>query len=156
YSAVCQAVKTPGLAASCFVIGTWKGDEHAGFYGKDVCRDFAAFHDQRYGTSSRLVRSTFDEVLSRFEDASIDLLHANSLHTCEAVRHDYDSSLPKLADKAVVLFHDIDVRERSFGVFRLWNEINAGRASFGFLHGHGLGVLAHGQDCSAVLRALFA
>src|SRR5215475_12672954 len=40
YSAMCQAVKTLGMATSCFAIDTWKGDEHAGFYEEDVYRDF--------------------------------------------------------------------------------------------------------------------
>ncbi len=155
YSAMCQAVKTLGLATSCFAIDTWKGDEHAGFYGDDVYRDLAAFHDRRYGAFSQLVRSSFDEALHHFEDGSIDLLHIDGLHTYEAVRHDYESWLPKLSDNAIVLFHDTNVRERNFGVFRLWNEITAGRPHFSFLHEHGLGVLCHGRDYPDALWALF-
>jgi hypothetical protein len=155
YSAMCQAVKTLALATSCFAIDTWKGDEHAGFYGEEVYRDFAAFHDQRYGAFSQLVRSTFDDALRYFEDRSIDLLHIDGLHTYEAVRHDYESWLPKLADNAVVLLHDTNVRERDFGVFRLWNEISAGRPKFSFLHGYGLGVLGYGEDYPDALHTLF-
>jgi GT2 family glycosyltransferase len=155
YSAMCQAVKTLGLATSCFAIDTWKGDEHAGLYGEDAYGEFAAFHDRRYSAFSRMIRSTFDEALHHFEDGSIDLLHIDGLHTYEAVRHDYEAWLPKLAANAVVLLHDINVRERDFGVFRLWNEITAGRLHFDFLHGHGLGVLGHGQDYPDALRALF-
>jgi FMN phosphatase YigB (HAD superfamily) len=155
YSAMCQAVKTLGLATSCFSIDTWKGDEHAGLYGEDVYGDFAAFHNQRYGTFSQLVRSTFDEALHHFEDGSIDLLHIDGLHTYEAVRHDYEAWLPKLTANAVVLFHDTNVRERDFGAFRLWNEIAAGRPHFDFLHGYGLGVLGHGQEYADALRVMF-
>jgi O-antigen biosynthesis protein len=156
YSAMCQAVKSLGLATSCFAIDTWKGDDHAGFYGEDVYRDFAAFHDQRYGAFSQLVRSSFDEALRHFEEASIDLLHIDGLHTYEAVRHDYQSWLPKLAANAVVLFHDTNVREREFGVVRLWSEITVEKLHFNFLHGHGLGVLGHGWDYSDPLRFLIA
>jgi GT2 family glycosyltransferase len=155
YSAMCQAVKTLGLATSCFAIDTWKGDEHAGFYGDDVYGNFVAFHNPRYGAFSQLVRSTFDDALRHFDDGSIDLLHIDGLHTYDAVRHDYESWLPKLAADAVVLFHDTNVHEREFGVFRLWNEITANRLHFGFLHGHGLGVLGQGRDYPDALRALF-
>jgi GT2 family glycosyltransferase/predicted nucleic acid-binding Zn-ribbon protein len=155
YSAMCQAVKALGVATSCFAIDTWKGDEHASFYGEEVYLDFQAFHDHRYSAFSQLVRSTFDEALRHFEDGSIDLLHIDGLHTYEAVRHDYESWSPKLAANAVVLIHDTNVRERDFGVFRLWHEITAGRPHFTFLHGYGLGVLGRGQEYPVALRALF-
>jgi GT2 family glycosyltransferase len=155
YSAMCQAVKTLGLATSCFAIDTWKGDQHGGFYGEDLYRDFATFHDRRYSAFSQLLRSAFDDALRHFEDRSVDLLHIDGLHTYEAVKHDYESWRPKLAANAVVLFHDINVRERGFGVFRLWNEIAPGRPHFSFLHGYGLGALGHGQDYPEALRALF-
>jgi hypothetical protein len=155
YSAMCQAVKALGLPARCFAVDTWKGDEHAGFYSEEVYRDLAAFHDPRYGAFSRLVRSTFDDALSHFEDASIDLLHIDGRHTYEAVRHDLLSWLPKLTPNAVVIFHDTNVRERGFGVFRLWEEISAGKPHFAFLHGHGLGVLGLGCDYPPPLGFLF-
>jgi glycosyltransferase involved in cell wall biosynthesis len=155
YSAMCQAVKMLGLPARCFAIDTWKGDEHAGFYSEEVYRDLAAFHDPRYGAFSRLVRSTFDDALSHFEDASIHLLHIDGLHTYDAVRHDFLSWRPKLASNAVVILHDTNVRERGFGVFRLWEEISADKPHFSFLHGHGLGVLGLGGDYPLPLRFLF-
>jgi hypothetical protein len=156
YSAMCQAIKTLGLATSCYAVDAWKGDEHAGFYGEDVYDDFTAFHDQRYAAFSRLVRSNFDEALGRIENGSIDLLHINGLHTYDTVRHDYQSWLPKLSANAVVLFHNTNVREREFGVFQLWNEIVAGKPHFTFLRGHGLGVLGQGRDYSGALGILFS
>ncbi len=155
YSAMCQAVKRLGLATSCYAIDNWQEDPHAGFYGEEVYRDLAAFHDQRYGAFSQLVRSTFDEALHGFEDGSIDLLHIDGLHTYDAVRHDYESWLPKLAANAVVLFHDASVRERDFGIFQFWSEITADRLHFSFAHGHGLGVLGLGRDYPDGLRVLF-
>jgi O-antigen biosynthesis protein len=155
YSAMCQAVKTLGLDTSCFAIAPWKGDEHASPDGEEIYHSFAAFNDKHYGAFSQLVRSTFDNALCHFEDGSIDLLHIDGLHTYEAVQHNYDSWLPKLAANAVVLFHDTNVREMECGVFLLWNEITAGRPHFSFLHGCGLGVLGRGRDYPPALRALF-
>src|SRR5262245_35155519 len=155
YSAMCQAVKALCLPARCFAIDTWKGDEHAGFYSEEVYRDFAAFHAPRYGAFSRLVRSTFDEALPHFEDGSIELLHIDGYHTYEAVSHDFLSWQPKLAPNAIVIFHDTNVREHDFGVFRLWEEISAGKPHFAFLHGHGLGVLGNGRDYPRPLQFLF-
>jgi len=155
YSAMCQAVRSLGLPTRCFAIDTWKGDEHAGFYPEEVYRDFATFHDQHYSAFSRLVRSTFDEALRYFEDRSIDLLHIDGFHTYDAVRHDYESWLPKLSPDAVIIFHDTNVRENNFGVFRLWSEIASGRLHFTFLHGHGLGVLGLGHNYSNTLRLFF-
>ena len=155
YSSMCQAVKSLGVPTRCFAVDTWKGDEHAGYYPEKIYRDFASFHDQRYSAFSRLVRSTFDEALPYFEDRSIDLLHIDGLHSYEAIRHDFESWLPKLTSNAVVIFHDTNVRERGFGVFRFWSEISTGKEHFTFLHGHGLGVLGLGSNYPEPLRLLF-
>lgn len=145
YSAFCEAVVRNTLKTRCYAIDTWKGDEQAGFYREDVYLDFRAFHEAHYAGFSELLRCTFDEALAYFSDASIDLLHIDGFHTYDAVRHDFEQWQPKLSDSAVVLFHDTNVRERDFGVWRLWEELRLRYPSFEFLHGHGLGVLAIGR-----------
>ena len=149
YAALAQAVQTAGLDATCYAVDSWAGDAQAGFYGEEVFREWSAFHDLHFATFSRLVRATFDEALTHFADASIDLLHIDGLHTYEAVRHDFESWCPKLSPHAVVLFHDVNVREADFGVWRYWDELREKFPSFTFRHGHGLGVLAVGHEVAA-------
>jgi glycosyltransferase involved in cell wall biosynthesis/SAM-dependent methyltransferase len=154
YSAFCDAVVRGELDTRCYAVDTWRGDDHAGRYGEDVYLNFRRFHDDRYGAFSELLRCTFDEALPYIPDLSIDLLHIDGFHTYDAVRHDFESWRPKLSDGAVVLFHDTNVRERDFGVWRFWEQLRDEFPGFEFLHGHGLGVLAVGPSISPDIVAL--
>lgn len=101
-----------------------------------------AHNTQRYGSFSTLLRMTFDEALARFPEASVGLLHIDGQHSYEAVRHDFESWLPKLAPGAVVLFHDTSVRKDGFGIWRYWRELRQAHPNhLEFTHAYGLGVL---------------
>jgi len=154
YCCFCQAIAEGGLKARASAIDTWRGDEHAGFFDDEVLIDLRKHHDARYGHFSSLIRSTFDEAVQRFEESSIDLLHIDGRHFYEDVRHDFETWLPKLSDRAVVLFHDIAVDERGFGVVRFWSEIAPACPSFSFFHGYGLGVLSVGKNAPEAVLAL--
>lgn len=143
---LCQAVQEQGLSARVFAVDTWEGDEHAGFYGDDIYNELREYQQRNYAGISEMLRMRFSEALQYFQDGSVDLLHIDGLHTYEAVREDFETWLPKLSDRAVVMFHDTCVRERGFGVWQYWSEISQQYPSFEFTHTHGLGVLLVGAD----------
>ena len=154
YAAFCEAVARSRLATRCYAVDTWAGDAHAGFYGDDIYNELKDFHDKRYASFSELLRKSFDEACGSFEDGTIDLLHIDGYHTYEAVRHDFETWRPKLSERAIVLFHDTNVRRDDFGVWRFFGELKKELPSFEFLHGHGLGVVAVGADAPAAIREL--
>jgi GT2 family glycosyltransferase len=142
YFAFCQSVVEGGLSTKCYAVDTWQGDDHAGEYTDEIFAKVDAYHREKYAGFSRLLRMTFDDAATYFADESIDLLHIDGLHTYEAVRHDFETWLPKLAPGAVVIFHDTNVRERNFGVWKLWAELQVRYPNnLEFVHSHGLGVL---------------
>jgi len=142
YFSFCQAVRDKGLLTRCYAVDTWRGDNQAGFYGEEVYEMVNGHNESQYKKFSTLYRMTFDEALGQFPDRSVDLLHIDGLHNYEAVLHDFEAWLPKLAPGAIVLFHDIEVYGGDFGVWRFWGEIKKQYSSwFEFEHSHGLGVL---------------
>jgi uncharacterized protein YlxW (UPF0749 family) len=154
YSAFCDAVLESGLPTRCHAVDTWCGDSLAGEDGDEVYEDFRRFHDRHYDEFSTLMRCTFDAALEQFADDSIDLLHIDGLYSYDTVQLNFESWLPKLSRRGIVLLHKTNVRDGDFGVWRLWEELRARYPSFEFLHGYGLGILAVGEAAPAAVLPL--
>jgi len=151
-----QAVEKYKLEADCFGIDHWFGDEQAGLYGEDVYTDLKAWHDPRFGHFSKMLRMSFLDGRSYIEDGSVDLLHIDGLHTYEAVREDFETWVPKMSDRCVVLFHDTNVFQEGFGVHEYFKEIKAKYPTFEFLHSNGLGVAYTGTRPLETLDPIYA
>lgn len=156
FFAACQIVERLALATECVAIDSWEGDQHAGFHDTSVFDDFRTYLSANY-PQQQYIQAYFSNARSCFEDGSIDLLHIDGLHTYEAVKDDFETWLPYMSDVGVVILHDINVFERDFGVWRLWEELKVKYPSFGFSHQHGLGIVFVGREphvAANLLRAL--
>jgi hypothetical protein len=149
YSAFCDSNIRSGGGGRFYAVDTWEGDVHVGYYADDVYSDFKAYHDKHFGAFSTMLRMTFDDGLLHISDGIVDVLHIDGLHSYEAVKHDYETWLPKMSDRGVVLFHDTNERRDDFGVWKFWAELTNKFPSFEFLHSHGLGVLCVGKNAPA-------
>ncbi len=156
YFSFCQSARQFSPETKCYAVDTWAGDHQTGFYGEEIFRDVSQHNERLYRDFSTLLRMRFDEALSLFADRSIDLLHIDGLHTYEAVRHDFETWLPKMSARGVVLFHDIAVKRDDFGVWKLWTELSALYPNLSFDHSFGLGVLLVGDQQDETMRILAA
>jgi hypothetical protein len=156
YCAFCEAVKALQIATQCFAVDTWLGDAQSLFYGEEILNNLKEHHDPLYSDFSRLIRKDFDSALGEFQDRTIDLLHIDGLHTYEAVKHDFETWLPRVSDRGVVLFHDTQVRGRDFGVWRFWDEIRQQYPHAELLHGHGLGILIVGPNAPNEIKEIIS
>lgn len=136
-----QAIKENQISCTCHAIDTWEGDEHSGYYGEEVFQLVSKIQDEEHYNFIQKYRMRFDDAASLFPTESIDLLHIDGLHTYEAVSHDYETWIPKLSENGAVLFHDISVVDRGFGVYKLWSQLAERYPHISFGHSNGLGVL---------------
>jgi hypothetical protein len=71
------------------------------------------------------------------------------------VKNDFDTWLPKMSERGIILFHDIAVREKDFGVWKLWQDLRTRYPSYEVTFGFGLGVIATGREYPASVSVLF-
>lgn len=124
FSSFCKAVKDENLTTDLYAVDNWEGDEHAGFYGDEVLQHVKFLMQKYYPEqNTHLLRTTFDEASTQFNDKTIDILHIDGLHSYEAVKHDFETWSSKVADDGVIILHDILEKRNDFGVFQLWDEL---------------------------------
>lgn len=155
YFCACQAAASLNIGTKCIAVDTWKGDEHVGRYGNSIFHGVDQHNRAKYGDFSKLVRSTFDKALAHVGNGTVDLLHVDGRHRYEDVRQDFESWIPKLADGAIVLFHDVMETRDDFGVHRYWAELIQKYPAFHFEHDHGLGVVLVGPARTPALKQFF-
>lgn len=151
FAAFCQAAQACGAGTKCYGIDLWEGDIHMGSFDEELFREVSGYMAANHPDTAILVRKDFNAAVADFADGSIDLLHIDGTHTYEAVGNDFRTWLPKMSERGVVLFHDINVTvenvgepARHFGVRRFFDEAKAGHPHFEFEHCYGLGVLLVG------------
>ena len=146
FNAFCQCVDELNLETKCFGIDLWQGDAHAGFYDDKIYNELLSFQTLYYPKIGQLIRKDFNEAAKDFTH-QIDLLHIDGLHTYEAVKNDFDTWVPHMSSRGVILFHDTQVREKGFGVYLFWDQLKKVYPHcYDFNFGNGLGVLLVGVD----------
>jgi cephalosporin hydroxylase len=139
YFSFCQSAAENKINVRCYGIDSWRGDIQTGNLDPEMQHEVAEYNWQ-YSSFSELKTMLFAEALGDFPDATIGLLHIDGTHTYDDVKTDFESWLPKLSPNGIILFHDVMMRDRGFGVWKVWEEIAREDNSFLFEFGFGLGV----------------
>ncbi len=107
-------------------------------------------HDPLYGRFSYLVQSTFAEAVNRFADGSDrPAAHRRFSFLRRRERQISTPGGPKMSKRGVILMHDIRARLPGFGVWHLWDEIEASYPTFAFDHQYGLASWRLAARCRA-------
>jgi hypothetical protein len=144
-------------------VDLWEGDVHMGAFDETLYNDIHAYVSSKFPGTATLVRKLFDDAALDFPDGSIDLLHIDGTHTFEAVANDFNTWLPRMSDRGVVLFHDVNVNVENtgpasakFGVRRFFDGVKGAYPHLEFDHCWGLGVLVVGKNAPPEVLELVA
>ncbi len=161
FAAFCQAAEACGAGTKCYGVDLWEGDMHMGSFDEGLFREVSGYMAANHPQTAVLVRKDFNAAVGDFADGSVDFLHIDGTHTYEAVRNDFTTWLPKMSERGVVLFHDVNVTvenvgepARHFGVRRFFDETKAAYPHAEFDHCYGLGVLVVGRGADPEVLAL--
>lgn len=153
YFCLCQAAAEAGGIARCFAAAIVPDDPAAGDRERAALR---ALQDDnaRYESFSTLLPETATAAAAHFGDGSVDLLHIANQASGDAVKRVFECWMPKLSDRAVVLFEGTGDRGEGADLRRYWEDLAAQRPSAEFPQGRGLGVLFWGATIAPGLRPL--
>jgi hypothetical protein len=155
YFAVCEAVRQLGLSTKCVALDHWIGDDQAGYFSDAVFESFAK-KNQEYSEFSTYKKNSFEKSMSEVEDNSVDLIHIDGFHSYAAVKNDFELALKKISKSVgIIIMHDVNEYQVTFGVNKFWNEIENKFKTFKFNHGHGLGVVFVGTNIELNFLSLF-
>ncbi len=161
FAAFCQAAEACGANTRCHGIDLWEGDIHMGKFDEALFNEIHGYVSSRYPSIANLVRKNFNAAVADFADGSVDLLHIDGTHTYDAVANDFNTWLPKMSERGVVLFHDVNVNIENtgpasarFGVRRFFDGVKHRYPHFEFAHCWGLGVLVTGAKAPAEVMEL--
>jgi hypothetical protein len=155
YCAFLQAVHALGLECRAYGLDCREA-EHGPNGSEPGHHELGTYHDQKYAAFSSLLRAPLAGASAGFADGSVDLLHLAGSGAYADAAKDLAAWLPKMSPRGVILVPDSNARERSFGVWRLWEDMAQRYPSFEFVHGRGLGVAWVGSEPPPErLRALF-
>ncbi len=149
YFAFCQAISELRFKSKAYAVDSWTGDEQAGFYGPEVFEYVTRINNQHFSHFSNLLKMSFEDAAGCFSNGTIDLLHIDGRHGYQHVKDDFETWLPKMSKNGVMIFHDTNVREPGFGVWKLMEEIRNQYLSMEFDHGHGLGIICTGSEVNS-------
>lgn len=155
YFAVCESIRQMGLSTKCLALDHWLGDSQAGYFSDSVFESFAK-HNKEYSEFSTYKKNSFEKSMAEVEDNSIDLIHIDGFHSYAAVKNDFELALKKINKSVgIIILHDVNEYQVTFGVNKFWNEIESRFKTFKFNHGHGLGVVFVGANIDINFLSLF-
>lgn len=135
-------------------IDSFEGDVHAGKRVASESYQFVEEKKKEYGFDNiTFIKGYFDDVAKDW-DKQIDILHIDGLHTYECVMNDFATWGKFVKDDGVILMHDTKVFHGTFGVYKLFEELDYPKLTFTV--SHGLGVVAKSWDIINEIKEEFS
>ena len=153
YFGFCQAIAENNINCLSYAVSGWTDAPGIGVNTFQNVRDY---NEAYYRSFSHLLRSTFEEALPQFADASIDILHLGGSPSYQSVSHNSYSWIPKVRPGGFILLNNIVARASGLETWKLWSELGGYGRQFEFRHNGGLGVLEKaGGEATGILNSLF-